>query len=531
MSATTTEHTRLDDTIRTALVVDNDPGVCTFMKILLENEGITVTTAADGLDALAILESFVPDIMFIDLIMPNISGDKLGQVIRSQSRFAETYLIVLSAISSEEEIDYLSWGFDACIAKGPFKTQGEIVLSVLRQLGTTITRTRPGGVYGVENLYKREITRELLSTKRHFELILNNMVESIIETTREGRIIFVNPAAADLLGKTEEELLSTDLYSLFTDDAGADLPGAVISALENGTAGPLLFDHNDKKVTVQIHTVSDEGIVSIVIIASDVTEQRRAEEALQRAHDQLEDRVRERTAELKRTNISLQEQIDRREALEQRLRASIKEKEAMLDEIHHRVKNNLQVISSLMGLNANRIGDARAREVIDDIRRRVHSLSLVHDRLYRSQDLAAVDAQDYFKRLVDGLVASLAHKDLSLTVKIDADGITLPIDIAVPCALITNEILTNTFKHAFKGRSEGTVLVKMTKSDEEAYILVVGDDGVGIPSTVDVTSPDTLGFRIIKVLAKQLGATFKLRRTGGTRFRFHIPVGTDGGKE
>jgi len=509
--------------IRSVLVVDNDPGVCTFMQVLLEKHGMKVRTAEDGLQALTVLDSFDPDVMFIDLVMPNISGDKLGQVLRSHSRFDNTYLIVLSAISSEQEIDYLSWGFDACIAKGPFKAQGEVVMSVVSKLGTEITRTRPGGVYGVENLYKREITRELLSTKRHFELILGNMGESIVETNEHGRVVFVNPAAATLLGKTEEEILSADLYSLFQKRSGERIRSAVEAAVAGAPVSPVLVEHAGRIVSVQALTVTDEGVVSVVIIGTDVTETRKAEAALLEAHSKLETRVQERTAELAAANESLRLEIDHRSTLEQKLRASLYEKEVMLDEIHHRVKNNMQVISSLMALNAGRLTDPDCRAIIDDMRRRIHSLSMVHDRLYQSDDLSAVDAQDYFRRLLDNLVGSLAGDDKEITTDIDARGVGLPIHVAVPCALMTNEIVTNSLKHAFTGRQSGTIRVTMAQKPDSSLTLIVEDDGVGMPESVDPAAPATLGLRIVKVLARQVGATVKLRRTGGTRFRFDIP--------
>jgi two-component sensor histidine kinase len=282
-------------------------------------------------------------------------------------------------------------------------------------------------------------------------------------------------------------------------------------------------EHAGRIVSVQALTVTDEGVVSVVIIGTDVTETRKAEAALLEAHSKLETRVQERTAELAAANESLRLEIDHRSTLEQKLRASLYEKEVMLDEIHHRVKNNMQVISSLMALNAGRLTDPDCRAIIDDMRRRIHSLSMVHDRLYQSDDLSAVDAQDYFRRLLDNLVGSLAGDDKEITTDIDARGVGLPIHVAVPCALMTNEIVTNSLKHAFTGRQSGTIRVTMAQKPDSSLTLIVEDDGVGMPESVDPAAPATLGLRIVKVLARQVGATVKLRRTGGTRFRFDIP--------
>jgi PAS domain S-box-containing protein len=510
------------------MVVDNDPTICTFMKMFLEKKEMEVRTAEDGLQALSVLEDYSPDLMFIDLVMPNISGDKLGLILRSQRRFENTYLVVLSAISSEQEIDYVSYGFDACVAKGPMKKLGDVIDLVVSKLGTEITRISPGGVYGLENLYKREITRELLSTKRHFELILQNMAESIIELTPGGKIVFVNAAATRLFGVPEEDLLSCDFFSLFDENQRTIVTDQVDAAIAEAPPEQFLVDHQGKKVALQVLTVDDEGIVSAVVIAENVTEKYEAEEALRHARDELEMRVEERTVELARANESLRVENDRRVELEDRLRASLREKEVMLDEIHHRVKNNLQVISSLLGLNANRVQEPEFREIVEDMRRRVQSLSLIHDRLYRSHDLAAVQAGDYFQDLVDGLVGSFAHNDTQISVAIEADEVNLPIDVAVPCALITNELITNSLKHAFADRSNGSIRLAMQRQNDGSIVLEIEDDGRGLLESVDLSEPDTLGLRIVKVLARQLGARLRVRRNGGTMFRIEIPAPNSG---
>lgn len=457
--------------IRSVAVIDNDPAVLIFMRKLLEHHGYDVLTAEDGLSALALLEEHDPELMFIDLIMPNIGGDKLGRILRSQERFQRTYLIMISAISPEEEIDYLANGFDACIAKGPFQTMGTIVVELIDQLGTTITRERPGGIYGRELLFKREITRELLSTKRHGELILDNMAESIIETNPRGSIVFANPAASRVFGIPEERLLSSNFIDLF-DGADRHAVAALIDAVEpNRPPVPVTVDRLGRILKLQILAVADEGGVSPVIIAQDQTEL-------------------------------------------QRSRASLQEKEAMLDEIHHRVKNNLQIVSSLLQLSAKRMPDPILREIIQDTRRRVHSLALVHDKLYGAGDRGAIDAQRYLSALTAGIVQSIAADPNPMAVHVDARHVTLPMDLAVPCALITNELVTNALKHAFPGRT-GNIWVTLTTADSGSFRLEVRDDGVGLNRSVDLENSTTLGFRIVGVLARQIGAVVRFASKQG----------------
>lgn len=506
--------------IASVMVVDNDPGVLAFMTVLLENEGKTVVTAEDGLAALSHLDTVQPDLIFVDLVMPNISGDKLGKILRSHEQYDNTWLIMISAISPEEQIDYASYGFDACIAKGPFGKMGPIVLDVISRLGTTITRSKPGGMYGQENLYKREITRELLSTKRHSDLIIENLAESILETNQEGRIISANGAATRLFDIPEESLLSSNILDLFEDAQRPDVSSLLYQAAPGDTPRELTLRHRGRVITLHILAVDDEGVISPIVIAQDVTDAHRSQE-------ELEQRVAERTEELARANQALTEEIHQRTRLEEQLRSSIREKESMLEEIHHRVKNNLQVVSSLLNLSARRTPEAAVREMIMDTRRRIQSLALVHDKLYSAGDLAAVSAQQYFQTLVESIVSSLMDESCRVTAVIEARQVTLPIGLAVPCALITNELITNSMKHAFRDRKSGQIRVILTKDADNSYIMEVSDDGVGLSQDISPDTSQTLGMRIVAVLVRQLNATLEIIRAEGTRIRITIPAAAE----
>ena len=200
---------------RKILVVDNDPAILTFCSMFLSKNGYEVQTAQDGLSALRILDTYVPDVMFIDLIMPNIGGDKLCSIVRSIDRFKDVFLVLLSAISAEEHARYLQYGFNACIAKGPLKVTGEHLLTLLRRLESDAQRELGPIELGLEGLAKREITRELLSTKKHYELVLTNMAEGILEVTSDARIVFANPTVTALTGIPETSLLGASFFILF----------------------------------------------------------------------------------------------------------------------------------------------------------------------------------------------------------------------------------------------------------------------------------------------------------------------------
>lgn len=196
----------------------------------------------------------------------------------------------------------------------------------------------------------------------------------------------------------------------------------------------------------------------------------------------------------------------------------------LLDEVHHRVKNNLQIISSLLGLSAKKVDSEELRSIIADMRQRVHSLSLVHDKLYRSNDLASVQIGDYISSLVHTLVGSYAAEGHQIGVLVEATGIVLRLEHAVPCALIVNELVTNSFKYAFPdSEKSGEIRVTIESISPGKYRMEVSDNGVGLPPAIDLTTVGSLGLRIVTVLAGQLGASVQFGRKGGTRFRFEFP--------
>ena len=174
------------------IVVDNHPVILKYMTDLLEEQGHRIKTAKDGLSALKILDTWIPDVMFIDMVMPNICGDKLCRIIRSMPELNHVYIIILSAIAAEAEINFTEIGADACIAKGPFDKMSKYVVDVLSSMDQGSKKSLSGKIKGIDDLFQREITKELLSSKKHYEVIMNNMSEGIIEINSEAKIIFVN---------------------------------------------------------------------------------------------------------------------------------------------------------------------------------------------------------------------------------------------------------------------------------------------------------------------------------------------------
>ena len=270
---------------KNVLVVDNNPVILKFMTNLLEKQGCQVQVAEDGLTALDVLQSYVPDVIFVDLIMPNISGDKLCRIIRKMPELKGVYLVILSAISAEEEVDIVEFGANACIAKGPFNKMAQHILFVMGQSAQRAEDGLQGKILGIEDVNPRAITKELLSSKKHLEAILRNMSEGILELTLEQKIIYANPAAISLVGIPEDKLLASSFIELFSRNDREGIKSLLefrSQSLKNITEdSPVIL--NGKEVSLDLMSFKDEERHSIVVIVGDVSERRRMQAQLQEA--------------------------------------------------------------------------------------------------------------------------------------------------------------------------------------------------------------------------------------------------------
>jgi PAS domain S-box-containing protein len=206
---------------------------------------------------------------------------------------------------------------------------------------------------------------------------------------------------------------------------------------------------------------------------------------------------------------------------EEVVKNSLREKELLLKEIHHRVKNNLQITSSLLRLQAGKIADAGVRQLLRESQDRIRSMALVHDMLYRSQDLARVDFPEYVRTLVVQLFRS-HNVGGRIRSAVELEPIVFGVDLAVPCGLIINELVANALKHAFPGERQGELRVSMTAAPDH-YTLTVRDDGVGLPPQLDYLRTETLGLQLVRMLTEQIGGHLRLERSSGTEFVIQLP--------
>ncbi len=201
-----------------------------------------------------------------------------------------------------------------------------------------------------------------------------------------------------------------------------------------------------------------------------------------------------------------------------------RELEVLVKEIHHRVKNNLQVITSLLNLQMRHLGDGKAVQLFRETKDRIRSIALLHERLYRSRDLANILIDEYLGSIVGGLKSSFGATAPTIETVVEAKGVTLPIDSAIPCGLILNELVTNAFKYAFVQDTGRPPRIAVRVAPQAGgFDLVVEDNGVGMPEDVELASPGTLGLELVRTLTRQIGAEMSMSTQGGVRWTLHIP--------
>ncbi|MGQ0829580.1 MAG: sensor histidine kinase, partial [Bacteroidota bacterium] len=189
-------------------------------------------------------------------------------------------------------------------------------------------------------------------------------------------------------------------------------------------------------------------------------------------------------------------------------------------EVHHRVKNNLQIISSLLNLQAKSIKDPFSREKFEDTQNRVRSMALVHEKLYESKESSKINFSGYIKDFMEAVSRSYNISEDKITVHTDirVDNSYLKIDTAIPCALILNELISNCFKHAFSNRKKGNIYMYLNRSTDNEYIIRVADDGVGISDTINIKETSSLGLQLIAMLVEQINGDLTILSQKGTMF-------------
>jgi PAS domain S-box-containing protein len=324
---------------------------------------------------------------------------------------------------------------------------------------------------------------QLRESEERFRGAFENSAIGMALVNLEGRFIRVNRALCGIVGRTAEELLACTFQEItHPDDLDADL--AQNRALRAGE-----IDHYQ----MEKRYFHKDGHIVWIILAGTV--------------------VRDAEGEPLHFVAQIKDITARHEA-EQRLHASLEEKVVLLREIHHRVKNNLQVITSLLQLQAGYLHDPRDAEIFKECQARIHAMGLIHDRLCRSGNLVTIDFGEHLRDLTALIIRGQANANEQIRLVIESDSVEVNLDTAIPLGLIATELITNAYKHAFRDRLGGLITVRLARGSEQHCTLSVEDDGVGLPAGFDPQKARTLGLRLIRALAGQLRAELSIATSG-----------------
>ncbi|MDO8334212.1 MAG: PAS domain S-box protein [Nitrosomonas sp.] len=337
-----------------------------------------------------------------------------------------------------------------------------------------------------------------ISDRKQAEEMIHLAVEAspngMVMTNHEGKIMMVNSTTEILFGYQRKELIGQPIEMLMPQSLRAHHPSLRTDYLRQPNARAMghgrdlhALHKSGKEFPVEIGLNPIQTPEGVMVLASiiDITE---------------------------------------RKQHEAQLKAALKEKDLLLSEIHHRVKNNLQIIDSLLGMQSDRLLENAAISILRDSQNRVKSMALIHQILYESLDFSRVNFSSFIQSLVDNLSVSYALQPARITITIDADEVLFPIDISIPLGLILNELCTNAMKYAFPDNSFGHINISLKHQNPDSVSVQVTDDGIGIPETFDIENAPSLGLQLVQLLSEQISAKLTIQRNNPTSFTLIVPL-------
>ena len=371
----------------------------------------------------------------------------------------------------------------------------------------------------------------LRASEQRYRDVVEDQTEFICRFLPDGRLTFINEAYCSYFGLNREEC--------FGRRHSVILPPEDIKKMKDHLAA-LTVEHPVALITHRIvlqsgeirwHRWSDRAIFNTLgdvieyqSVGRDITSQKKIETQLKNYKETLEQRVRDRTSELSETNLKLKKQIEDRKKIQKKLTLSSKEKDLLLREVHHRVKNNLQLIIGLIDMTKTRAHEPIVISTLTDIMAKVQTMGSIHTRLYESKRFDKINMKRQVHDLVEMISGFCDHDHLDITTNINCAEIYLPVDQAIPCALALNEIISNIHKHAFSGRRSGLVEISSSKKDDKLR-FIIRDNGIGLPSGFDIEKSNRLGLKLMRTLVEQqLHGNVQITSKAGTEVVIEFPM-------
>ncbi len=355
------------------------------------------------------------------------------------------------------------------------------------------------------------VQHKLESSRKLFKAISNQSTEGITVADHDGNYVYVNDAFCEMSGYTEEELLKLTVFDMKakTQDHSSfknskeDMEGKPVKVILRKKTGEEYY----AEIIGDIINVDGESLVLGTI--RDVSERIKQEELINQFNSELESMVEDRTNLLNETIQNLNVEVEFRKDIEAQLKDSLATKEVLFKEVTHRVKNNMQIISSLINLQKTTL-DEEAGEFLDQIARRIHSMALIHETLYQTNEFKEIRYDEYLRSLIKYIRESYFSEQI--TFELQASKSTLPLEVGTSLGMIVMELVMNSIKHAFNREDyHGLVQIKFQEPHQGHFVLSIADNGCGLPPEINVRETKTLGLQLVSTLTEQISGELEIR--------------------
>jgi len=451
--------------------------------------GVEVMTSTDPGKGLAMAFAHPPHGILLDLKMPGMDGIEMCKRLKAHEKTANVPVFLITSQDTTPALRALGLeaGADDFISRPIDNIELVARIKVMLRIkqGEDELREISKNLAGIVD----EKTRKLTESESRWRSLTENSPDHIMTLDREAKILFVNHAVTDM---KREEVIGSSFYDYTMKEYKPMAQECFERVLKTGKPDQFESVYQSRDGTRHYF---ESRVGPIISHGND---------------------------EIIGLTVSFRDISDRKLA-EQRIKESLREKEMLLKEIHHRVKNNMAIISSLLQLQAGTFDDPNIVRVLQESHSRIRSMALVHEKLYQSENLSMIDLSEYINSLVLHISQLKSVDKNKISLKISAENIFLGIDLAIPCGLLMNELLTNAFKYAFPGDKTGEIRVRMRIKHNHAYELVISDNGVGLPGEIDIRNPTTFGMQLVHLLIQQLAGTIDIDREKGTTFTIEFP--------
>ena len=493
----------------TILVIDDNPNSMGLIENYLEEQGVEMLVARDGLRGIEKAEFAHPDLILLDVIMPGLDGFETCRRLKASDAAKNIPVIFLTALTESEDkvkgfqvgaVDYITKPIqkDETVARVMTHLRLKELNENLEQLIEQRTRAleRANEQLKKEIADRKQVEKALKKSEERFELAMKFANDGLFDWDLEHEQIYFSPGWKRMLGYEDHEILNefSEWERLTEKDgviASLDMVDEILEGKRHRFENEFKMLHKDGHwvdILSRANVVFDEQGKGVRVVGT---------------HVDISDRKRN----------------------ELQIKSSLKEKEVLIQEIHHRVKNNMQVIISLLKLQADRIADEQFRVMFLESQSRIYAMAAVHETLHQSDNLARIDLAAYLSKLGKTVLQTYNTNSGEINLILEVEPIELKLELSYPIGLVFNELMSNTLKHAFTRGGVREIRIYGGITADNKVNLVISDDGVGLPADFDWRAADSLGLQIVRALVEdQLEGSINLDSTKGTKWGIVFPI-------